>query len=251
MAETINRCYSPEDFQTRGAVVPWGVWPSTADMKLAAEEAEQLRAHYQITPKTTVLMTLSRVSPEKGIHLLLEALRLMEAKGLASEDLCLFICGEPAFMQGVAYMRQVRKAAARLKKVRVFFPGYLADQQKQAYYRLAHLFVSPSVHDSYGLNIVEAMQAGLPILASDHYGVQDILKESFGRKVRYDNLKTAPAGLAAALETLVVDRAALAKMGESARKAAAASPFERAASTVLSLSLSLIKEGRAAAAVSR
>jgi glycosyltransferase involved in cell wall biosynthesis len=220
-------------------------------MKIAAAEAEGLRAHYQITPKTTVLMTLSRISPEKGIHLLLEALRLLEAKGSANEDLCLFICGEAAFMQGASYMRQVRKAAARLKKVRVFFPGYLADQQKQAYYRLAHLFVSPSVHDSYGLNIVEAMQAGLPILASDHYGVQDILKESFGRKVRYESLKQAPAGLAAALEKLVGDRVGLAGMGEHARRAAAASPFERAAATVLSQSLSLIKESRAAAAVSR
>ena len=45
--------------------------------------------------------------------------------------------------------------------------------------RLAELFVSPSVHESYGLTLVEAMRAGLPILASDHHGVAEILRPEF------------------------------------------------------------------------
>src|SRR5207302_10534267 len=140
-------------------------------------------------------------------------------------DACLFICGEPAFMQGATYLKRVRKAAARLGRVRVFFPGYLAGADKQAYYALADLFVSPSIHDSYGLNIVEAMQAGLPILASDHYGVQDILEPGFGLKVRYQSLARAPEALAQALRELLPDGARLRRMGREAEKAAAASPF--------------------------
>jgi glycosyltransferase involved in cell wall biosynthesis len=240
MAETVRRCYGPKDFGAKGVVVPWGVWPAPAVD--AAAEAAKLRRHYQLRPDSTVLMTLSRISPEKGIHLLLEALRRLEAELRPGEDLCLFVCGEPAFMQGAAYMAQVRRAAAKLKKTRVFFPGYLCAESKQAYYRLADLFVSPSVHDSYGLNIVEAMQAGLPILASDHYGVRDILEPEFGRKVRYESLRAAPEGLAGALRYLLADKEHLKEMGRLAAVAAASSPFSTAAERVLSLSMELLKK---------
>ena len=52
--------------------------------------------------------------------------------------------------------------------------------------------MSPSVHESYGLNVVEALRAGLPVLASDHYGVRDILKDEYGVRVPYGSLATAP-----------------------------------------------------------
>ncbi|MBI3551088.1 MAG: glycosyltransferase family 4 protein [Elusimicrobia bacterium] len=242
MAQTIRRCYAPADFARRGLVVPWGVWERGGDARAAEALAARLKGHYQLGDRTAVLMTLSRISPEKGLHLLLEALRRLERSPRRPEDLCLFICGEPAFMRGESYLRQVRQTAARLKSARVFFPGYLADAEKQAYYRLAHLFVSPSIHDSYGLNIVEAMQAGLPILASDHYGVQDILSEEFGRKVHYGKLSAAPGLLAAELGDLLSDRGRLSRMGERARAAAEAMPFERAADAVLAAATGLLEE---------
>ncbi len=245
MARTIERCYRPAGFAKRGLVVPWGIWEHEAALAKDEAQAAALRAHYQIGPDTTVLMTLSRISPEKGIHLLLEALRRLEKGGALPPDACLFICGEAAFMQGAAYLKKVRAAAARLKKVRVFFPGYLDDARKQAYYRLAQLFVSPSIHDSYGLNIVEAMQAGLPIMASDHYGVQDLLRETFGVKVRYPNLAAAPQLLAEALKSLLANRGRLAAMGREAARAAETMPFERAAQSVWAAAMELVAGARA------
>jgi glycosyltransferase involved in cell wall biosynthesis len=179
-------------------------------------------------------MTLSRISPEKGIHLLLEALALLEQEGfLAERDLCVFVCGEPAFMQGTAYQRVVLRAAAKLKKARVFFPGYLDSGEKQAYFKMAELFVSPSVHESYGLTVVEAMRAGLAVLASDHYGVRDLLEPGFGRRVRYPSPREAPAALARELKELLAKPEALPEMGRLARRAAAGMPFQRAADRVL------------------
>ncbi len=241
MAQTIERCYAPDNFSERATVIPWGVWPMNMAEAQVEARARDLRNHYQLGAQSLVLMTLSRISPEKGIHLLLEGLRLLEREGALPGDVCLFICGEPAFMRGASYLRQVRKAAARLKRVRVFFPGYLADLDKAAYFRLAHLFVSPSLHDSYGLNIVEAMQAGLAILASDHYGARDLLSESFGRKVRYGGLSRAPLLLAQALKILLLDRQRLLEMGLEAKRVAQTMPFDRAAEQVLEAALSQIR----------
>ena len=250
MAETLRRCYGgllgdAEELARRIVVVPWGGWDPRADEAEVASGAERLKAHYQIGPNTTTLMTLSRISPEKGIHLLLEALRLLEVEGFTTgRDVCLFVCGEPAFMQGAAYERVVRRAAAALKRVRVFFPGYLAAAEKQMHFRLARLFVSPSLHESYGLTVVEAMRAGLAVLASDHYGVQDLLHESFGRRVHYSSARQAPPLLAAELEELLAEPERLKEMGRLARLAGEAMPFQKAAQAVLETAFSLIPEKR-------
>jgi glycosyltransferase involved in cell wall biosynthesis len=244
MGDTILRCYGDlvgyGELSRRVAVVPWGVW---ADAPGPADEnrAEELREYHEISPEATVLMTLSRISPEKGIHLLLEALRLLEVNGrLAGRDLHLFVCGEPAFMMGQAYGRKVRAAAAKLRQVKVHFPGYLDAEGKRAHFKLAHLFVSPSVHESYGLNVVEAMHAGLPVLASDHYGVKDTLPPDAGRLVHYPSPKKAPPRLADALLDMISDRERLAKMGEAAKAAADAMPFTAAADAVRVAALGLL-----------
>jgi glycosyltransferase involved in cell wall biosynthesis len=244
MIDTIRRCYGEligeDELSRRAKVIPWGVWaedPSEADIN----RADELRDYHEIGPDTFVLMTLSRISPEKGIHLLLEALRQLETNGrLAGKDVRLFICGEPAFMMGQAYHKKVKAAAARLKQVKVYFPGYLDAAAKRAYLRLPNLFVSPSIHESYGLNVVEAMHAGLPILASDHYGVRDTLPAEAGRLVHYPTPKKAPPLLTAALLDLMSDRAALEKMGKAARAAAEAMPFSAAAEAVRLAALEMI-----------
>ncbi len=244
MAETIRRCYGElvgdEELARRVTVIPWGVWaeePTPADLN----RADELRDYHGIGPGAFVLMTLSRLSPEKGIHLLLEALRQLELNGrLAGRDVRLFICGEPAFMMGQSYHKKIKAAAARLKQVRVVFPGYLDAAAKRAYLRLPHLFVSPSIHESYGLNVVEAMHAGLPVLASDHYGVRDMLPAEAGRLVHYPTPKKAPPLLAAALLDLMDDRAKLAAMGKAARAAAEAMPFSAAAEAVRLAALGMI-----------
>ena len=244
MIDTIRRCYGEligdEEVSRRVKVIPWGVWaedPSPADVN----RADELRDYHEIGPDTFTLMTLSRISPEKGIHLLLEALRLLEESGrLAGLDVRLFICGEPAFMMGQSYHKKVKAAAARLKKVKVVFPGYLDAAAKRAYLRLPNLFVSPSVHESYGLNVVEAMHAGLPVLASDHYGVRDTLPAEAGRLVHYPTPKKAPPLLAAALLELIRGRARLEAMGKAARAAAEAMPFSAAAEAVRLAALGML-----------
>lgn len=201
--------------------------------------AQEARRRYGIGPATRVITTVSRISPEKGLHHLLEAVSLVENDPKLA-DLCVLVCGEPAFMQGAAYMRRVKEAAGRLRKARVFFPGYLAPAQKQAHFRVSHLFVSPSVHESYGLSIAEALRAGLPVLASDHYGVRELLKPDYGRVVPYGS---SPRGaLAGALRELLSGPAELAEMGKRAGLAGEKMSFENAAQRVFETALQTLPQ---------
>ncbi|MFC1679962.1 glycosyltransferase, partial [Elusimicrobiota bacterium] len=225
----------------RTSVMPWGGWREDFSEEGAAVAASRLRAHYQLRPDSRVILTMSRISPEKGIHLLLEALRLLESSPrFRAMDVCLFVCGETAFMRGESYGRRVRAAAERLRRFRVFFPGYLSAFEKQVYFRLGDLFASPSLHESYGLTLVEAMQAGLPILASDHYGVDEILDPAYGRKVSYLAPARRARNLAATLEELLTDPEELRLMGRRARAAAGKMDFSGAARRLLEAALGLL-----------
>lgn len=232
MSDTIRRCYPGAG--ARMLILPWGGWRKDYPGAEIEAEARRLREHYQLRPDTLVCMTLSRISPEKGIHYLLEALLRLEDDGaFAGREICLFIGGETAFMRGEAYGRRVRRAAEKFKRFRIFFPGYLSGLHKQAYLKLADLFISPSVHESYGLTLVEAMQAGLPVLASDHYGVEEILDPAYSRTVSYRRAGRRTANLASALRELLSDGAALRRMGELARTASAKMLFSDSARRLL------------------
>lgn len=241
MADTVGRCYEGAEgapLAPRTLVLPWGGWCEPVDEARAAEEAARLRAHYQLRPDTRVVMTMSRISPEKGLHILIEALERLESSPLGRGlDVAAFVCGETAFMRGEAYGRRVRKAADRLRRFRAFFPGYLDHASKQAYFRLADLFVSPSLHESYGLTVVEGLQAGLPVLASDHYGVAETLAPEYGRTVPYGDPGARVRRMHEALGELLGNPEGLRRMGEKARVAARGMDFGASAERLLEASL--------------
>ena len=223
-----------------------GGWDEEFDAAAARSRAEELKRHFQVGPDTRVLLTLSRLSPEKGIHLILEALSRLERAGRGPKDVCLFVCGEAAFMSGTSYARRLRRLASRFGRFRIFFPGYVSAGEKHAFLSLADLFLSPSVHDSYGLTVVEALRAGVPVLASDHHGVREIFaapqacdpERGFGRTVSYASGDSA-GRLADALEGLLADPRALAAMGERAAHAGAAMRFSDAARRIAEAALEL------------
>ncbi len=59
-------------------VLPWGSHPEECDEALVRTRIAELRQRYAIPDGTTVLITLSRISPEKGQDRLLKALEKWE-----------------------------------------------------------------------------------------------------------------------------------------------------------------------------
>jgi len=215
----------PEAREERIHVIPWGAPPPDGGAR--EEDVDSLRRQYGLRPEERVLLTLSRLSPEKGQDLLLESLLDWErARGNALPPVRLFICGAPAYMQGQAHLERLRRLAARLRRVRVEFPGHVTGVRKQAFFRLARLFVFASRHESYGLTLMEALAAALPVAALDSEGARDIVQPDFGVLVPRHGSREA---LWRAIEPLLEDDARRAAMSAAARRYAAARPFSLAA----------------------
>ncbi len=222
MAQVLRAAY-PWRSEADVAVVPWGSLTShvgsTDPMKV-----DELRQRYGIPESGTVLITLSRISPEKGHDLLLRGLRLWERRPSATEELWVFICGEAAYIHGASFAARVRRLASRLRRVGVVFPGYITGTEKAAHLALADLYVFPSRHESYGLTLVEAMAHGLPVLTTPHRSAAELVRPEFGRIV-----PASPVGLRDGLQELLKERAALPAMGGAAASFACGLSFSQAA----------------------
>ena len=156
----------------------------------------------------SVIMTLSRLSPEKGIERLLEAMRFVEG------NVRVWICGAPAYMKGKRYERKLRRMADK----RVEFLGHVTGDHKASLLQRADVFVSPSRHESYGLTIAEAQAAGCRVISHCHYGatgtivdcskpraLATVLSETIasGRTVKTGSPAADPASTAQRLATLL------------------------------------------------
>ena len=232
MRAVIDRCYPGAGAKVE--VVPWGAWPTVATAAEVAAAREALRREHDLRPGETLLVTLSRLSPEKGLERLLRALALGEARRELPAGVRLWIGGEAAFMQGQRYVRHLQRLAGRLRRVRVDFLGYVAGARKLALWELADLYVFPSRHESYGLTLAEALRSGVPVVTTEHYSARDLVPPGVGVIVPNRPEAQVPAALWEALRPLLGDAARRAALAQAA---AAVSPpdFASAAARVAAI----------------
>lgn len=220
MVDVMRACYPhlpPEKF----LVLPWGS-PTTSTA--TAEETAALRNEFAIPPDAHVLLALSRISPEKGQDLLLEALLEWERQpDFPTRPVYLFLCGEAAFMKGRQHLQRLQSLAARLRRVKTFFPGHVTGPRKAAFFSLADLYVFPSRHESYGLTLMEAFQAGLPAVTMDHHGARELMRPEFGA------VATSPTTLWQSIAHLLTNPAQREAMSQAVRSFANTTPFSETA----------------------
>ncbi len=132
-----------------------------------------------------------RTPPVDGAWHLVQACRLIPKKGLdlTLEVVARFQKAHPAARLTIAgdgpLLHSLQVAAARLG-VRVKFAGFLSQDQLQALYYDAHIFIHPSRTDSQGNqegvpnSMLEAMATGMPVVATRHGGIPEAVVDAMG-----------------------------------------------------------------------
>jgi glycosyltransferase involved in cell wall biosynthesis len=134
---------------------------------------QAFRRQHGILSTRPVALFVGRVAHEKNIEFLLQAL-LHALKG--RPDLLLVIAGEGPAMNDL----KQRVKALKLQDS-VQFIGYLDRQQALPdCYASADVFVFASLTETQGLVLLEAMAAGLPVIALAEMGTRDILNPGRG-----------------------------------------------------------------------
>ena len=179
VAQSLTDCYPESRLAQRPRIIPWGVI-GAPQLDLRSARRETLRS-LGTDPNRFTLLTLSRISPEKRIQLIIDALRLIEQQSPATaERIQLVVAGAPAYMGGRDYERRLRRAAQQLKLAEVHFVGYVSGIQKWALLAAADAFCSPSYYEAYGLTIAQALASGTPAISAPHDGARAIMSAELG-----------------------------------------------------------------------
>jgi len=203
---------------TRSAVhLPWSdvaievhyppARPSAADAMARAE----LRRALETSPDTRVIAMASRLEGWKGHRLLIDALARVAATGWVA-----WIVGGAQHPSEVPYFDElVGRVAGLGLSDRVRFLGQRSDVDRIL--AAADLYCQPNQGpEPFGLSIVEALSAGLPVVATRLGAFPEIVTDACGVLVDPESVQ----GLAAALDDLLRDPTRRLAMAEAARRRA-------------------------------
>ncbi len=193
-----------------GVVAPLCVLPTGIPLaRFAWGNGAAFRAGRDLEPDRPLALFVGRVAHEKNIGFLLEA--LVHAHRRCPEALLLITGEGPA-------MEDLRRQAARLGIAEsVRFLGYLdRTTELPDCYAAADVFVFASRTETQGLVLLEAMAAGLPVIALSVMGTADILATAGGALVPPDD----PAAFGETLGAFLADKGAWGNYPEQALKTA-------------------------------
>jgi glycosyltransferase involved in cell wall biosynthesis len=153
-----------------------------------------------LSPHYPIVAYVGRQDSEKGIDLLLYAVRILAKRDVSVQ---LVICGSTA--KGYAYRKVISDVAGHLD-VNLFHAGSVPDEVRDALFAHSHCVVCPSVNrEPFGLVVAEAMSHGTPVLVPDYGGIGEVIHD--GEKWGGLLFKAWDSGdLATQLERIIVDR---------------------------------------------
>jgi glycosyltransferase involved in cell wall biosynthesis len=153
------------------AVIPNGISQSWLE---SDGDAAVFRRTFDIEPEKRIILFLSRITPIKGIPLLIEALASIRK---TLKDWVLVLAGADEFDHLQEIHESVRKH--QLEK-HVVFTGLLMDQAKRDAYAAAELFVLPTKREAAPVVVLEALGAGVPVLTTKGAPWENLLKFDCG-----------------------------------------------------------------------
>jgi glycosyltransferase involved in cell wall biosynthesis len=125
----------------------------------AAEDVERVRERYQLDHR--FVLYAGNIKPHKNLVRLIEAFDDLRRHGF--DDVKLLIIGDE-----ISKLPALRRAVHQHKlHKQVRFLGYLSDETLAILYRLAAVFVFPSLYEGFGLPPLEAMASGAPVVTSN------------------------------------------------------------------------------------
>lgn len=114
-----------------------------------------------------VILFLGRITLHKGPDYFIKMAKKVLDK---REDAIFIVSGS-----GDMYHRIIEQACDLGIGDKVLFTGFLRDQQLRKVYKMANLYVMPSVSEPFGITPLEALASGTPVLISKQSGVSEVL----------------------------------------------------------------------------
>ncbi len=164
-------------YRYREKVSPLGVEapPISSNAKL------EFLSRYPQLQNARIFLFLGRLHPKKGCDMLLEAFAQMRS----NDSISLILAGPDQ----VGWESDLRRQVTRLNLTnRVVFTGMLEGSMKQGAFANAEAFVLPSHQENFGISVVEALAASVPVLISNRVNIWREIEADRAGYVESDDL---------------------------------------------------------------
>jgi glycosyltransferase-like protein len=226
VSETWRRILA-DDFGVDAEVVPNGVDRRRFAAVPGGRDVARLRERAGAGDDDFLLLAVGGIEPRKGSDHLVRA--LAKVRGLTTRRVVLAVIGGHAFQDHRWYRDQVIDGlpALGLELDRdVVLIGTVDDHDLPVWYHAADALAFPSVKEGWGLVVLEAMAAGLPVVATDIAVLREyLIPDRDALLVAPGNDEALPAAIAA-----LVDRPELRnRLADAGRAVAARYDWETSA----------------------
>ncbi len=190
------------------------------------------RSRPQNSQDAPQMLFVGRISPEKGIHDLIDAfiqvtatypdavLTIVGPHIIVAKEMLFALQHEPEIQAlepyyGVNYLEYIKSKIPPHLSDQVIFTGSLPQEQVLPYYQQADVVINPSLSEAFGMSLVEAMATQTPVVATKIGGMTEIVNDGV------TGLLTDPGDIQAltkAITKIISEPDTASKMREAGRK---------------------------------
>ncbi|MDO8735468.1 MAG: glycosyltransferase family 1 protein [Thermoleophilia bacterium] len=135
--------------------------------RIKKADLEAARLRLGLPPK--FFLSVASLEPRKNLGNLVKAYAMLPAEVKEELKLVLVGAGNRIFSDPA-----IASALNRLPAGSVVTPGYIAEQDLPAVYRLSTALVFPSLYEGFGLPVLEAMAASTPVISSNRSSLPEV-----------------------------------------------------------------------------
>jgi len=151
--------FLPQEFHNKTIEIPVGVDSEYFKPLQNKEKKEEI-----------ILLSTVYLVRRKGLHYLIDALKIVKEKGITNFKLNIVGSGPDEF-----FFRQ--KVINSNLSDNVNFIGFLPHNQTLDFYQNADIYCHPALGEPFGLSIVEAMATELPVILFNCGGAPEVISE--------------------------------------------------------------------------
>jgi glycosyltransferase involved in cell wall biosynthesis len=134
------------------------------------DELARVQERYQLAEP--FILYAGNIKPHKNVDRLIEAYSILRRRGIVNARL--LIIGDE-----ISKYPNLRRLVHRLQLHQyVRFLGFVSDDMLASLYRLASVFVFPSLYEGFGLPPLEAMAAGVPVVTSNVSSLPEVVGDA-------------------------------------------------------------------------
>lgn len=154
-------------------IVPPGVDYNLFNKSYTESEKQSARSKYDLPEK--YILYMGTLEPRKNIESIIEAFGLFKRENdINSKDIKLVIAGKKGWM-----FETIFNLANNLNlEEDIVFTDYVYEIDKPIIYKMANLFIFPSIYEGFGIPVIEAMASSVPVITSNVSSLPEVVGDA-------------------------------------------------------------------------